>query len=98
MSLIEGSAADWLNVPFFSVCGLDHLGVVKVPSKSTLQRFHEWTDVETLKRVNLDLIKSAAKTPEANEAHGLDLMKEIELETIWLDSTALKAKVHYPVD
>ena len=79
-------------------CGLDHVGVVKVPSKSTLQRFHEWTDVETIKRINIDLIKAAVRTPEADDIHELALKKAIELETIWLDSTAVKAKIHYPVD
>lgn len=42
-------------------CCLDHLGVVKVSSKSTLQRFQKWTGVETVKGLNIDLIKAAAK-------------------------------------
>ena len=79
-------------------CQLDHLGVVKVPSKSTLQRFHEWVDADTLKRLNVDLVRAAARVPENQEAQALSLKNAVELETIWLDSTAVKANIHYPVD
>ncbi|MDA7510435.1 transposase [Verrucomicrobia bacterium] len=64
-------------------CRIDHLGVVKVPSKSTLQRFHKWTELETLKRLNIDLIKAAAKTTEGDKAQSLGLKNAVELETIW---------------
>ena len=72
--------------------------MVKVPSKSTLQRFHKWIDVKTLKSLNIELIKAAARTSKNQEAQALDLKNAVELETIWLDSTAVKAKIHYPVD
>lgn len=79
-------------------CQLDYLGVVKVPSKSTLQRFHVWVDTGTLRRLNIELVTAAARTSENQEAQALDLKNAIELETIWLDSTAVKANIHYPVD
>ncbi len=79
-------------------CQLDYLGVVKVPSKSTLQRFHDWVDTDTLRRLNIELVTAAARTSENQEAQVLDLKNAIELETIWMDSTAVKANIHYPVD
>lgn len=95
----RGTSQRLAQCPLFQwFCRLDHLGVVKVPSKSTLQRFHKWTDVETLKCLNIDLIKAAAKTSEGDHAQALELKNAVELETIWLDSTAVKAKIHYPVD
>ena len=79
-------------------CGLDHLGVVQVPAKSSLHRYHQWVSPEVLNDLNRQLIELAAQAPEASEAQALELKNTIELDTIWLDSTALKAKIHHPVD
>jgi IS5 family transposase len=79
-------------------CGLDELGVVKVPAKSSLHRFHAWNDVGTLKDLNRDLLALASGHPDEDAIQALELKNAVELDTIWMDSTAVKANIHFPVD
>jgi len=79
-------------------CGLDRMDSIKVPSKSELQRFTQLVDAATLKELNAQLIAAAARPAGEVGEQALGLKNEIELKTIWMDSTALKAPIHFPVD
>lgn len=79
-------------------CELDHLGGIRVPSKSELGRFVETVDASVLREVNELLIAMAAKPRREEVGQVLGLKNEIELSTVWMDSTALKANIHFPVD
>ena len=79
-------------------CHIDRLSEVKVPSKSEIGRFIEMVDAETLKELNHVMISKAAEPASEEGTQVLNLKNEIELKTIWMDSTALKANIHFPVD
>jgi hypothetical protein len=74
-------------------CGLSEIDRVVVPAKSTLQRYAHWTDQETLDGIIRDLLAQAHEQPRL-----LRLEEAVDLETCFLDTTCLKANIHYPVD
>jgi hypothetical protein len=74
-------------------CRIDALDRVRVPSKSELQRFAHWLP-ETEMRSLLDkLLRTAVEKPAA-----LELETPLDLEAYFVDSTALKANIHFPTD
>lgn len=74
-------------------CGLNEIDRVVVPAKSTLQRYAHWIDKETLNGIIRDLLGQAHEQPKL-----LRLEEPVDLETCFLDTTCLKANIHYPVD
>jgi len=83
--------ADSPVLQFF--CGLNELGPIRVPSKSTLQRYEGWWDEKEVRRLTCRLLVTGAEQP-----HRLHLAEPIDLESAFLDTTCLKANIHYPVD
>lgn len=79
-------------------CGLDRMDSVRVPSKSELHRFSTMVDAQVLKDLNASLIAMAAMPVCEQGNQALQLRNQIELDTIWMDSTAIKAPIHFPVD
>ena len=78
-------------------CNLDELGAVRVPGKSTLNRYAHWLPGEEMQVITGALIKMAAsKTAEGTSPIGL--ANAVELDFFWMDSTAIKANIHFPVD
>ena len=76
-------------------CGLEELGAVRVPGKSTLRDDARWLPVETLRPMIQQLIL-AAHRPEGGS--GLELANAIELESVWVDSARVKTNIHFPTD
>ena len=74
-------------------CGIAALDVVRVPSKSELQRFADWLPAETMRRVFDGLLRVAREQPKK-----LGLTEALDLDTYFLDSTCVKANIHFPVD
>jgi len=74
-------------------CLVDALDQVRVPSKSELQRFTHWLDAGQMRRMIEQLLVVGM-----NPAGPLDLTQPVNLEEYFLDTTALKANVHFPVD
>lgn len=74
-------------------CELSELDRVRVPSKSTLQRYSQWTDQTAVRSLVNQLIQ---------QAHGhskkLRLRAPLDLEACFLDTTCIQANIHYPVD
>jgi len=88
--LAESSLLQWF-------CGIDMQGIIRVPSKSTLQRMESEVPteiIETLQR--LLLTRSAAVTAEG--ASCLGLADPVDLSMIWMDCTCAKLDIHYPAD
>ena len=79
-------------------CGVDQLGVVEVPSKSQLQRYTQWVTPEELDELIGGLLQSATRTEIETGENALKLVHQIELDAVWLDSTCVKANIHFPVD
>lgn len=74
-------------------CGVDALEVVRVPSKSELQRFSVWLPEAQMRAVIEGLLRKAIQ-----QAPQLELQAALDLEEYFLDSTCLKANLHFPTD
>jgi hypothetical protein len=75
---------------FFGISEVDR---VKVPSKSTLERYDKWWTEEEVRNVLGNLLRLGAQEPIK-----LDLGEAIDLESYFLDTTCVPTNIHYPVD
>ena len=74
-------------------CLVDALDQVRVPSKSEVQRFAHWLPASEMRAVIDGLLKGAVEKPKK-----LGLPEALDLEEYFLDSTCLKANIHFPTD
>jgi hypothetical protein len=74
-------------------CLLDAMDVIRVPSKSQLGRYADWLENEDMEQVIQGLLDKALRQPEK-----LKLKEALDLEEYFLDTTCLKANIHFPVD
>jgi len=74
-------------------CRIDALDQVRVPSKSELQRFAHWLPAQSMREVINGLLGQAIAHPRK-----LRLKEALDLEEYFLDSTCLKANIHFPTD
>jgi hypothetical protein len=74
-------------------CGLSQLDKVTVPSKSTLQRYETWLPEAPLRPL-IEQLLCQGRDP----APGLQLAEPLDLETVFLDCTCVKADIHFPGD
>jgi hypothetical protein len=74
-------------------CLVDALDQVQVPSKSELQRFAHWLEADEMREVIEGLLQGAIHQPSK-----LGLKEALDLEEYFLDSTCLKANIHFPTD
>ena len=90
----RGFAARLADSPLLQFfCDLSELGRVKVPAKSTLQRYGQWWEESEVRQLLQQLLVLGAKAPQQ-----LHLPQAVDLETAFLDTTCLCANIHYPVD
>lgn len=76
-------------------CGIGEIERVRVPGKSRLQTYSTWLAPEAMRAVLDELLRSAGS--ELGAA-GMGLEARIELNLVLLDSTCLKANIHFPTD
>jgi hypothetical protein len=81
------------NPLFHWFCGIDTLDLVRVPSKSEVHRFADWLPVESMRQVIDGMLKGALEKPQQ-----LGLKEALDLEEYFVDSTCVKANIHFPVD
>jgi IS5 family transposase len=74
-------------------CGVAEVDRVQVPSKSTLQRYSQWCDEAAVRRLVEQLTQQAHLHPQK-----LRLCAPLDLAACFLDTTCVKANIHYPVD
>jgi hypothetical protein len=74
-------------------CLLDALDAVRVPSKSELQRFAHWLPADQMRALIDGLLRGAVERPDQ-----LRLEAALDLEEYFLDSTCLRANIHFPTD
>ena len=72
---------------------VDALDQVRVPSKSELQRFAHLLPAAEMRKLNDGLLQGAVERPRK-----LGLTEALDLEESFLDSTCLKANIHFPTD
>ncbi len=81
------------NVLYQWFCQVDALDLVRVPSKSELHRFANWLPAAPMRQVIDGLLKGAI-----HESKKLNLKEALDLEDYFLDSTCVKADIHFPTD
>lgn len=74
-------------------CGIDAIDQVRVPSKSELQRYAHWLEAEPMRQLIQGVLRAGVEQPRK-----LELKEAVDLEDYFLDTTCLKANVHFPVD
>jgi hypothetical protein len=74
-------------------CQLDRLDVVRVPAKSTLQRYAHWLPDAQMRPLINRVLQTGAQQPQT-----LDLAVPLDLDLCFLDTTALQTPIHFPVD
>jgi hypothetical protein len=74
-------------------CGMSQVDRIKVPSKSTLERYDKWWPEDEVRQVVHQLLSLGATVPEK-----VCLPEPVDLDNAFLDSTCLAANIHYPVD
>jgi hypothetical protein len=74
-------------------CLIDALDEVRVPSKSELQRFAHWLPAREMRSSLDELLRGAVEHPRK-----LGLKEALDLEAYFVDSTCLKANIHFPTD
>jgi len=90
----RGLAARLADSPLFQYfCGLSELDKVKVPAKSTLQRYAHWIEESALSQLIDQVLGQAHQHPRK-----LQLTQPVDLEACFVDTTCLEAHIHYPVD
>jgi hypothetical protein len=90
----RGFAARVADSPLLQqFCGLSRLDKVRVPSKSTLQRYEQWSEEPKMRELIHQLLRQGREQPQQ-----LQLEQPLDLESYFLDTTCLKAYIHYPVD
>ena len=89
----RGFAARLADSPLLQhFCLLDQL-TVRVPSKSTLQRYDQWwKESQVAGRIHQLLVLGA------QEPARLDLDQALDLNCCFLDTTCVEVNIHYPVD
>ena len=74
-------------------CLVDALDLVRVPSKSEVQRFAHWLPAPEMRKLIDGLLQGAIQHPRR-----LNLKESLDLEEYFVDSTCLKANIHFPTD
>lgn len=94
MEDFRGFAIRLADSPLFQhFCGVAEVDRVRVPAKSTLQRYSQWCDEAAVRRLVEQLTQQAHLHPQK-----LKLRAPLDLEACFLDTTCVKANIHYPVD
>jgi IS5 family transposase len=78
--------------------GIGELDRVKVPAKSTLERFSKWVGADLLTPLHDRLITQAVTAAGADAPQPLGLAVPVDATVVFFDSTCLKANIHFPVD
>lgn len=90
----RGFAARLADSPLLQgFCGVIQVDRVKVPSKSTLERYDKWLPEPTLRPLLAELLRAGR-----DQAAQLQLAQPLDLDTYFLDTTCVKANIHFPVD
>jgi len=94
MEDFRGFAIRLADSPLFQhFCAVAEVERVVVPSKSTLQRYSQWSEEAAVRRLVDQLTQQAHVHPQK-----LRLRAPLDLEACFLDTTCVKANIHYPVD
>jgi hypothetical protein len=86
------------NFLYQKFCGLWRFGSIRVPSAKTLERYEKMASSEMLCDLMARLNHTAATPAGESGEHPLHLAAPVDLGVEYVDATAVKARVHHPVD
>ena len=86
------------NYRYQRFCNLIRLDWIDAPSSSTLERYEKMVSPEILQELVAHVNHAAAMPENMSGAQTLGLETAVDLGVEYVDATALKARVHYPVD
>ena len=86
------------NYLYQKFCGLIKVDMIESPSSSTLERYEKLVPAEMVQRLVTHLNGAAARRAGQAGARDLFLEEPVDLGAVYVDCTAFKARVHYPVD
>ena len=78
-------------------CKIDRVDVIRVPSKSTLDRYEKLVP-EGMVREVVDQLNGVAASIDGDGQPVLGLEKAVDIEALFLDTSCVKANIHFPVD
>lgn len=87
-----------VNYLYQKFCNLIRVERIDAPSHSTLERYEKMVSPEILQKLVAHLNHAAALPSDGPAAQALKLETPVDLRVEYVDATALKARVHYPVD
>ena len=76
-------------------CHCDDFEEIQVPGKSTLADYARWLPLEEMEEIHEQLRRAISNEEQARI---IGVENELDLSVVWLDSTCLKANIHFPVD
>jgi len=80
-------------------CGINRFVEAEIFSKSTLGNFENQLPADLLHQINSKLLRAGVSDVDSCNSHnGLDLPEPVSFSTWYVDSTCMKANIHYPVD
>lgn len=84
---------------FQKFCLIDNLDKIKVPSKSSLERYEKEMPEKIIRELNIILMESAKAPVDTKKLiQKLLLKEEVNVDDYYFDATCVKANIHYPVD
>lgn len=86
------------SVLFQKFCRIERFESIKVPSKSTLERYEKMLPEQVIREMVIKLTKGASQETQEGKKQKLDLSSAISLDECYIDSTCVKANIHFPVD
>jgi IS5 family transposase len=88
--LAESALLQWF-------CGIRFNGIIRVPSKSTLQRMEAEIPAQVLQELNTLMLRRSTMADKTGVSD-LGLAEMVDLSLIWMDATCAKLDIHYPTD
>ena len=78
-------------------CRIDRMDVVRVPSKSTLDRYEKLVP-ESVVRKLVDQLNGVAASTTADGQAMFELDQPLDIDALFLDTSCVQANIHFPVD
>lgn len=78
-------------------CRIDRVDVIRVPSKSTLDRYEKVVPEGVVREV-VDQLNRVGASNVADGQSALGLEKALSVEALFMDTSCVKANIHFPVD
>ena len=76
-------------------CDLEEFSLIRVPGKSTLRDYAHWLPADKMEKILAVLTQAVGDEDRARE---IGLESELDLALAWVDTTCLKACIHFPID